>query len=136
MCSLKMVVLKNKIKSTIAAEILSYPLPASSQISNERLVRFTYLAEKILTRDDPIVNKSLNELRRYFKENHPCVELAKRLARNLNPKCKKTLIKTFFVNAIFKGVSQTKEYADKEGFLPPWFLVLSPTMRCNLNCLG
>lgn len=131
-----MVELKNKIKSTIAAEILSCLLPASSQISNEAFVRFTYLAEKILTRDDPIVNKSLIELRRYFKENHPCVELVRRFACNLTPKCKKALIRTFFVNAIFKGVSQTKEYADKEGFLPPWFLVLSPTMRCNLNCLG
>lgn len=131
-----MVGLKNRIKSAIAAQILSKLLPAVSRISNEGLIRFTYIAQKILTKDDPVINKSLSQLRRYFKENHPCVELARRLARDLNPKCKKILVKTLFVNAIFKESSQSREYAEKAGFTPPWFLLLSPTMRCNLNCLG
>lgn len=131
-----MVKLKNKIKSAISAEIFSVFLSRLPYLSNEKLVKFTYLAEKILTRDDPIVHKALTELRCYFKENHPAVELIRRMANNLNPRCKKALIKTFFVNAIFKGISKSKDYQDKEGFLPPWFLVISPTMRCNLNCLG
>ena len=111
-------------------------LSSLSRASNKWLVRLTYIARKILTRDDPIIYIALDELRCYFKENRPCVDLIRRLARNLNPKCKKALIKTFFVNAVFKEASQSREYADKEGFLPPWFLVLSPTMRCNLNCIG
>ena len=120
----------------MAAQALSLMLPAFSRISNERFIKFTYIAEKILSRDDPVAQKALAQIRRYFQENHPCVELVRRLARDLNPKCKKALVKTFFVNAIFKGVTQSKEYADKEGFVPPWLLVLSPTMRCNLNCVG
>jgi len=128
--------LKNRIKSTLAAETFSQILSNLSRVSNKSLIKLTYLAEKILTRDDPILDKVFIELRHYFQENHPCVDLIRRMSRALNPKCKKTLIKTFFVNAVFKGISQTKEYADRQGFLPPWFLVLSPTMRCNLNCLG
>lgn len=131
-----MVKLRNKLKSKIVAEIFFRVLSALPCISNEGLIKFTYLAEKILTRDDPIIYKSLNELRRYFKEKHPCVELARRVLSNLNPRCKKALIKTFFVNAIFKGTQISKDYADKAGFIPPWLLVLSPTMRCNLNCYG
>lgn len=131
-----MVKLKDKIKSIIAAQAFSRLLPCLSRVSNEGLIRFTYLAERILTKDDPVVKKSLNEIRRYFKENHPCMELARRLARDLNPKCKNILVRDLFVNAIFKESSHSREYADKTGFTPPWFLLLSPTMRCNLNCLG
>jgi MoaA/NifB/PqqE/SkfB family radical SAM enzyme len=131
-----MVRLKNRIKSTIAAEAFFRILSGFSYVSNERLVKLTYIAQKILTRDDPIIRKILGELRRYFKENHPCVELIRRLARDLNPKCKNILVRDLFVNAIFKESSQSREYADKTGFTPPWFLLLSPTMRCNLNCLG
>lgn len=125
-----------KIKSIIAAELLSNTLPLLPRLSPKVLIKFTYIAEKILTRPDPFIENSIKELRRYFQENHPCLSLARRLSRDLNFRCKKTLIRDLFVNAIFKGVPQIKEYADKHGFTPPWFLVLSPTMRCNLNCLG
>jgi MoaA/NifB/PqqE/SkfB family radical SAM enzyme len=126
----------NKIKSRVAGEVFSLMLSSLPGISNERLVKLTYLAEWILTRDDLVVHKVVTELRNYFKGNHPSVEFAKRFARSLNPKCRKALVETFLVSAVFKGASQAKDYEDKEGFLPPWFLVLSPTMRCNLNCLG
>jgi MoaA/NifB/PqqE/SkfB family radical SAM enzyme len=131
-----MVKLKNRIKSIIATQVLSRSLPRLSRVSNAGLIRFTYLAERILVKDDPVIKNILNEIRRYFKENHPCVELARRLMRDLNPKCKNILVRNLFVNAIFKEASWSKEYADKIGFTPPWFLLLSPTMRCNLNCLG
>ena len=29
-----------------------------------------------------------------------------------------------------------KEYAKKYGYEPPWLLLISPTMKCNLNCIG
>jgi len=37
---------------------------------------------------------------------------------------------------MFKGVDKCKEFTSKYGFEPPWFIVISPTMRCNLNCVG
>ncbi len=127
---------KSRIRSAVATWVFTQIFLVFSRFSNERLIRLTYIVEKILTRDDPVINKILAELRRYFKENHPCILLIRRIIRDLNPKCKKALIKNFFVNAVFKESSHSREYADKEGFIPPWFLVLSPTMRCNLICLG
>jgi MoaA/NifB/PqqE/SkfB family radical SAM enzyme len=107
-----------------------------SNLSNKNLVRLTTLAEKVLVRDDPLVQKATQEVRRYFQEGHPCVELARRIFKSLSPNCKKKLIDCFFLNSIFEGVTKSQEFKDREGFEPPWFLVLSPTMRCNLNCLG
>jgi MoaA/NifB/PqqE/SkfB family radical SAM enzyme len=125
-----------RLKSGVAEVILAELLPLLRYISNKNLLRLTYIAEKALVREDPIVNKAIKEIRRYFKEDHPSIKLARRLLKELSPHPKKSLLKNLFVNAILKGVTQTKEYADKYGFTPPWFLVLSPTMRCNLNCLG
>lgn len=129
-------ILKDKIRSFVAEKTVSLTFSLLSQVSNERFIKLTYIAEKILMRDDPIIKVIVSEIRRYFAENHPCVELVRRILRGLNPRCRKVLLKAFFINSTLKGASQCKEYADKEGFIPPFFLVLSPTMRCNLNCLG
>jgi MoaA/NifB/PqqE/SkfB family radical SAM enzyme len=132
----KISALRNKIKSFVAEKTLYLTFSLLSQVSNQRFIKLTYFAEKILTRDDPIIKVIVSEIRRYFAENHPCVELVRRILRGLNPRCRKALLKAFFINSTLKGACQCKEYADKEGFTPPFFLVLSPTMRCNLNCLG
>jgi MoaA/NifB/PqqE/SkfB family radical SAM enzyme len=125
-----------KVKSKIAEIFLVNFLPLLRYLSNRQIVALTYIAEKIMVRDDPIVNKAIKQIRIYFKENHPSIELVRRILSDLNPTCKRKLIKNFFVNAIFKGVTKSKEYQERYGFNPPWFLVLSPTMRCNLNCVG
>lgn len=125
-----------KIKSKIAELFLVNTLPLLRYLSNYQIILLTYLAEKVLIKQDPIVNKAIKQIRVYFKENHPSIELVRRILRDLCPRCKRKLLKNFFVNAIFKGVTKSKDYAERYGFNPPWFLVLSPTMRCNLNCIG
>ena len=132
----KISALRNKIKSFFAEQVLSLAFSFLPRVSNKRFIKLTYIAEKVLTRDDPIIKVAMNEIRRYFSQNHPCVELSRRILRGLNPRCRKALIKAFFIKSTLKGASQCREYADKEGFTPPFFLVLSPTMRCNLNCVG
>jgi len=125
-----------KIKSKLAEIFLVNFLPLLKYLSNRQIVFLTYIGEKVLVRPDPIVEKSIKQIREYFKTGHPSIELVRRILKELNPNCKRKLIKNFFVNAIFKGVTKSKEYKEKYGFNPPWFLVLSPTMRCNLNCVG
>jgi MoaA/NifB/PqqE/SkfB family radical SAM enzyme len=125
-----------KIKSKLAEIFLVNFLPLLKYLSNRQIVFLTYIGEKVLVRPDPIVEKSIKQIREYFKSGHPSIELVRRILKELNPNCKRKLIKNFFVNAIFKGVTKSKEYKEKYGFNPPWFLVLSPTMRCNLNCVG
>jgi len=128
--------ISTKIKSKIAEFSLVHFIPLLRCLPNAQIIALTYIAEKILIRHDPIVCKAIKQIRQYFKEGHPSVKLVNRVLKELNPCCKRKLIRNFFVNAIFKGVTKNKEYQEKYGFNPPWFLVLSSTMRCNLNCLG
>ena len=34
------------------------------------------------------------------------------------------------------GNTKRYEFEKKNGFIPPHFMVISPTMKCNLNCVG
>lgn len=126
----------SRIKEFIAYHASRKILALVPYFSKENLIRLTYLAERVLTKYDPQVMGAIREVRRYFKEDHPCLELAKRIIKQLNPRCRDKLVENLFINAMFRGVDKCKEFAAKYGFEPPWFIVISPTMRCNLNCKG
>jgi hypothetical protein len=40
------------------------------------------------------------------------------------------------VNEFITADPRREEFHSRYGFYPPFLLVLSPTMRCNLNCFG
>ncbi|MBW1995338.1 MAG: radical SAM protein, partial [Deltaproteobacteria bacterium] len=54
----------------------------------------------------------------------------------VNPLCRNRLINNFFINAVFRGNTQRKNFAKEHNISEPFFFVVSPTMRCNLHCVG
>jgi len=125
-----------KIKSLIseyAIRKIFYLLP---KFSKNTLIKMTYLAEKVLTKHDPLVLAAIREVRRYFKEDHPSLKLAERIHKELDKNVLNKLVQNLFINAMFKGVDKCKIFSQRYGFEPPWFMVISPTMKCNLNCKG
>jgi MoaA/NifB/PqqE/SkfB family radical SAM enzyme len=59
----------------------------------------------------------------------------KGMARCSKP-CMDKLARNLIVNEFIAAVPQRKEFHSRFGFDPPFFIVLSPTMRCNLACYG
>ncbi|MCX6357564.1 MAG: radical SAM protein [Candidatus Aureabacteria bacterium] len=107
-------------------------LPSSSP---ENLVRMTHLAE-ILTRnhDDKEI---LRQMREAFRQNHPSLQLARNAIARLSPNCRDRLVNNLMISALVIGNSMREnEIYQREGFTPPLLMVISPTMRCNLNCYG
>lgn len=51
------------------------------------------------------------------------------------PQCRTKLLDNLMVNAI-TGKRQRIQYHHRTGLQPPYLLVISPTMRCNLRCIG
>lgn len=51
-------------------------------------------------------------------------------------KCVEKLAKNLIVNEFIAAKPKREEFRARYGFYPPFFLVISPTMRCNLNCYG
>ncbi|MBN2712741.1 MAG: radical SAM protein [Planctomycetes bacterium] len=63
-------------------------------------------------------------------------EMAKRKLPHLSRETQKKLVNNMFVNAINLGDEKRDEYFAKHGEYPPFFLLISPSMACNLRCFG
>ncbi len=54
----------------------------------------------------------------------------------LSKNVKKGILNNFISNYLLLSGEKRKEFIDNNGFYPPFFYVISPTMRCNLKCYG
>jgi MoaA/NifB/PqqE/SkfB family radical SAM enzyme len=123
------------IVRVIKKQALNRILNILTNLSDKNLVRAIDIAQKFLIKDKGI--KSVAEkLKTAFKEKHPAIVLARNAFSRLSPNCKRKTIENFFVNACIVGNQKRKENERKLGFGLPWLFVISPTARCNLNCIG
>jgi len=129
-----------KIKQDLLVRALNFLFSSLSWIRNERVFRWSYsliawLAEKLAKKDYYV--KKIRWIKEIFDNNHPSLTVAKKILRGTNPHHRKTLIKTFIINHALVGTNKRKAFSEKNnGFYPPGFFVISPTMKCNLNCYG
>jgi MoaA/NifB/PqqE/SkfB family radical SAM enzyme len=102
-------------------------------ISDSNLLRLISWAKKLDRAKE--YTSQLEAVERYFKANHPSIRLARRLFKK-SRKCREKLAINFFYNATFVGRSKRIRFAKKHNTTTPFFFVISPTMRCNLKCVG
>jgi len=113
-----------ELKSFAAKKTIDLGLKVLPLVSDERLLSFVrptisairypggadFLENAVLTLKHALVNSSAN--------------------------CRRRIARNFFVNAIVVGTEKREKFMEREGFVPPAVLVISPTMRCNLGCYG
>ncbi len=75
-------------------------------------------------------------LRKMVEKDHPGIMMVKKLCNYLSPHAKEKLVENFFVNGLFMNRERKDRFASIYGFSPPYFFVMSPTMKCNLRCEG
>jgi len=80
--------------------------------------------------------ESFRELAEMARKNHPFVGVFRRVFQELHPNCRKKLIVNLIVNfmVLSRGIRDRK--SRELGIHIPNFMVISPTMRCNLRCKG
>ncbi|MEW6170684.1 MAG: radical SAM protein [Candidatus Omnitrophota bacterium] len=125
-----------KIKDYLTLQAISKIIPVLPRLSNKQLISLTYMLKRLLKKPDAFTENVLSSFRNYFENNHPSVELIRRGFKQLNPLVRKRFTDAFLINGVFKSLNKNKEFEKKYGFIPPWLIVLSATMRCNLNCVG
>ncbi len=69
-------------------------------------------------------------------EGSPVRLLFERILSTLPRRNRLKLFRTFFNGAIFKGCERRDRFEERYGYRPPFLLIISPTMACNLNCEG
>ncbi len=106
-----------------------------SKASVDRFVSLTYWGEKLTK--DPEVNGAIKHVREYLtQDDHPARELFYRVFNTLSEHKRRRIFQSLFLNAWFLG-GRKRDYWEKTlGFRPPFILILSPTLKCNLRCKG
>ena len=104
-----------------------------SSSSKGNLIRLTRLAEKIPQKTS--YREKIEWIRELFKKDHPSLEIARRILRESNPKQREKIVH-FLVNQFLEGTNRRKDFGMRTGYYPPRAMLISPTMRCNLNCYG
>jgi MoaA/NifB/PqqE/SkfB family radical SAM enzyme len=102
--------------------------------STENLIRLTYLAEKIPQKES--YREKIRWIRTLFQTDHPGLTIARRVLNETHPLHRKKLISNVIVNQLLVGTNRRKAFEMERGFCPPDAMLISPTMRCNLNCYG
>ncbi|HOP95250.1 MAG: radical SAM protein [Dictyoglomaceae bacterium] len=122
------------ISETIKRRTLKNILDLVTNVSDETIIRAVDIGEKFFT--DENTRRYTQGVKKAFKEGHPSLTLAKNGLKRLSKNAKDKAIENFFINAGILGSQKQKELTKKYGFGLPWLLVISPTARCNLNCVG
>ncbi len=102
--------------------------------SKENLIRLSYLAEKIPQKES--YREKIRWIRTLFHTDHPALTIARRLLNETHPHHRKKIINNFIINQLLVGTNRRKAFEEERGFKPPNAMLLSPTMRCNLQCFG
>jgi MoaA/NifB/PqqE/SkfB family radical SAM enzyme len=127
--------LYDDIRRFVLVNTLHHGLGVLSTFSDKNLIRTTYLMEKITTRDH--YKRAIKTIRTLFEQDHPSFTVFKKVLRETNTHHRKRLVKAFIINQLLIGSNRRKAFSESPGgFYPPGLLVISPTMRCNLNCYG
>ncbi len=121
----------------LKAKGLSYILPALS--GNQQLLgtlidklkedASAKALDAMRSRDEEKRQKVSNSMNMFF-------EMVKRNLPHLSPSTKRKLAFNMFFNHLTLGQEVRDRYMATYGEAPPFLLVISPSMKCNLNCFG
>ncbi|MCS7280982.1 MAG: radical SAM protein [Desulfobacterota bacterium] len=104
-------------------------------ISDENFIRLTYLAEK-LTNDKEIL-AGIRGIRHYLQNpDHAARKLFRRVFDYLPERNRRIIFETLFLRAWFLGNKKRTQFQKEYGYRPPFVMILSPTLNCNLRCKG
>lgn len=96
-------------------------------ISDQKLLEF------------PLVRKGLDSVS-YYPEGRDFLKSillhGRRAIRRCSGNCRAKFAENLIVNEFITADPKRDHFFSRHGFYPPFLLVMSPTMRCNLNCYG
>lgn len=119
--------LQEKIRHMATVKAARGIIKILPHISEERLLKF------------PLVRDGLDAVS-YYPEGRDFLKSliihGRRALGRSSKKCVEKFAENLIVNEFLAAKPKRKEFRDRYGFDPPFFIVISPTMRCNLNCYG
>ena len=127
----------SKIKSYLMGKGMSAFLPALSKHTPELLIsmmdKMSHAGIKKMSEQH---QGSAADLERRVDAARGFFEMAKRTFPRLSKETQQKLAFNLFFNTIHVGDEKRAQYKAKHGENPPFFLLISPSMACDLRCPG
>lgn len=124
-----------RFKAYAAKRAIGQMVKMLASASDESLIKLTQVAEKFMITNTQ--KQYVREVRSMFEDGHPAMKMIRDfVSRDINSNYYQNMVINFFTNALFMGYGTRKDFLKEEGIMPPFFFVVSPTMRCNLHCYG
>jgi len=121
--SLRLLLFKRALKSML---LLVY-------LSDANLLRVVRSAKRLSF--TKAYREQIDAVETLFRQNHPFVRLGRNILKK-SEKCRAKLVDNLLINALFVGNAKRTRFSQRNKLPAPWFFVVSPTMRCNLKCVG
>jgi len=125
---------KKAVKRRILANTFYLLMGLVGGSEDNTIIRFTRWAELFAKKD--YYKRIIRHIRSLFVQKHPSLDVARAILKDTHPKQKMKIIENFIINQLLVGTNLRKAFEDREGFYPPGFAVISPSMKCNLDCYG
>lgn len=126
----------DRVKSMTKEQTAETMLQLLDHVSPETFMRLAVLASHLV--DGVDASSSVRAVMANLNEgpNSQAARLFMRVMTELSPHCLKAVARTLFVNGLLRSAVIRDEFEKKHGFWPPFTLLISPTMQCNLRCVG
>ncbi|MGD9115823.1 MAG: radical SAM protein [Dehalococcoidia bacterium] len=102
-------------------------------LSDNSLLRVVRMVKRL--RFTKLYREQLDTFESLVEKNHPFVQLGRNIFHK-SERCRGKLLNNLLLNALFVGSNKRVQFSERNNLPAPWFFVVSPTMRCNLKCVG
>ena len=123
------------VESSASKKISQIIVKLLDTCSDETLNQLISLAERLTSEEEVLA--AIRAIRTMLKDpDHAAHRLFRRALEYLPYDSKVTLFRSLFNNAWFAGWQKKTKTLETHGFWPPFAMILSPTLNCNLRCKG
>ncbi len=114
--------------------IINELLAITANLSDKNLLKALGILEKFVS--IKWQTQGFSEIKRLIHAKHPGVEAVRSILRNANPAARAAILNNFVLGSFLFGYGKRLEYYNKHGVAPLATLMISPTLRCNMQCYG
>lgn len=124
----------NRAKHDAAERVLSQSLKVLAHSPDRNYQRLAQAMGKLAqSKQQQMVADWMSQ---YLTPGSPGVEYFNRVLKNTHPNVRKNYIAKTIVGLFFRDPAVSRRLVEQEGISVPNLIVISPSMRCNLDCVG
>jgi len=125
-----------RIKSMTREQVANAMVDLLTHVSPDTFMKLAMFSSKLIEgeRAGAAVQAVMDSLRE--GEDSQASRMFRRVMTELAPHCLKTVARSLFINGLLRSSAIRDKFTQVHGFSPPFTLLISPSMQCNLNCVG